>query len=210
MSIIDDIYTSLQKGRARPLAEQVKTALADGLTPDDILKGGLLPSMTALGERFKNGEVFVPEVMRSANAFNEALGILRPLMASEDNSGAVTAVIGTVAGDKHDIGKNLVGIMLQGAGLNVVDLGSDVSADAFADAVEQHSAKLVALSALLTTTMPQQAEVIRVLTERGLRNKVKVIVGGAPVTQEFADRIGADGYSSDAGSAAQLAMQLVG
>ena len=132
-------------------------------------------------------------------------------MAEEETGAddAVTAVIGTVQGDKHDIGKNLVGIMLKGAGLKVVDLGNDVPAESFADAVTEHSARLVALSALLTTTMPNQGEVIRVLTERGLRDKVKVIVGGAPVTQEFADKIGADGYSADAGSAAQLARTLL-
>lgn len=210
MSIIDDIYTSLQKGRARPLIEQVKQALDEGISCGEILSEGLLPSMQVLGERFKNNEVFVPEVMRSANAFNEALKILGPLMAEdEDGSEAVTAVIGTVQGDKHDIGKNLVGIMLKGAGLKVIDLGNDVPAEKFADAVSEHSAKLVALSALLTTTMPNQGEVIRVLTERGLRDKVKVIVGGAPVTQEFADKIGADGYSPDAGSAAQLARTLL-
>lgn len=210
MSIIDDIYISLQKGRVRPLMAQIQQALDEGVSCGDILQQGLLPSMSELGERFKNNEVFVPEVMRSANAFNEALKLLKPLMVDEDDSAeAVTAVIGTVAGDKHDIGKNLVAIMLQGAGLKVVDLGSDVSADAFADAVTEHSAKLVALSALLTTTMPNQGEVIRVLEERGLRDKVKVIVGGAPVTQEFADRIGADGYSPDAGSAAQLAKSLL-
>lgn len=210
MSIIDDIYTSLQKGRARPLTEQIKQALDDGISCGDILSQGLLPSMQVLGERFKNNEVFVPEVMRSANAFNEALKILGPLMAEESESGdTVTAVIGTVQGDKHDIGKNLVGIMLKGAGLKVVDLGNDVPAESFADAVTEHSAKLVALSALLTTTMPNQGEVIRVLRERGLREKVKVIVGGAPVTQEFADKIGADGYSPDAGSAAQLAKELL-
>ena len=148
---------------------------------------------------------------RDYNAFNEALKILGPLMAEEETGAddAVTAVIGTVQGDKHDIGKNLVGIMLKGAGLKVVDLGNDVPAESFADAVTEHSARLVALSALLTTTMPNQGEVIRVLTERGLRDKVKVIVGGAPVTQEFADKIGADGYSADAGSAAQLARTLL-
>ena len=210
MSIIDDIYTSLLKGRARPLTAQIQQALDEGVSCGDILQQGLLPSMSELGERFKNNEVFVPEVMRSANAFNEALRILKPLMVDEeDGSEAVTAVIGTVAGDKHDIGKNLVAIMLQGAGLKVVDLGSDVSAERFADAVAEHSARLVALSALLTTTMPNQGEVIRVLEQRGLRDKVKVIVGGAPVTQEFADRIGADGYSPDAGSAAELAKNLL-
>lgn len=210
MSIIDDIYTSLLKGRSRPLVEQIKQAISEGVSCGDILQQGLLPSMTELGERFRKNEVFVPEVMRSANAFNEALKLLRPLMVEEESGDdAVTAVIGTVAGDKHDIGKNLVGIMLQGIGLKVVDLGNDVPADAFADAVEQHSARLVALSALLTTTMPNQGDVIRVLTERGLRDRVKVIVGGAPVTQEFADKIGADGYSPDAGSAAQLARSLL-
>ncbi len=209
MSVIDDIYTSLQKGRARPLMEQVGNALNEGITPDDILQQALLPSMSKLGERFKNNEVFVPEVMRSAQAFNEALKILRPLMVTEPDESTVTAVIGTVAGDKHDIGKNLVGIMLQGVGIHVIDLGNDVSADVFADAVVEHSAKLVGLSALLTTTMTQQRVVIEKLIDRGLRDNVKVIVGGAPVTEEFAMSIGADGYAPDAGSAAQMAKAML-
>jgi len=210
MGILDDIGASLLKGRARPLMEQINTALSDGVSASDILNEGMLPSMSKLGELFKNNQVFVPEVMRSAQAFNQALATLKPLMVSENVQTKATAVIGTVSGDKHDIGKNLVAIMLQGAGLNVVDLGSEVTAEQFCDAVEQHDAKIVAMSALLTTTMPYQGEVIKMLAERGLRDKVKVMVGGAPVTAEFAESIGADAYTSDAGSAAEKALEFIG
>lgn len=210
MSVIDDIYTSLLKGRARPLLEQLGSALNDGMSPDDILSQGLLPAMSELGERFKKNEVFVPEVMRSAQAFNQALGVLKPLMLSDAQSARGTAVIGTVCGDKHDIGKNLVSIMLQGAGLNVIDLGSDVASERFVDAAVENNADIIAMSALLTTTMERQGEVIELLRQRGLRDKIKVMVGGAPITQEFADSIGADAYTSDAGSAAQKAIELIG
>lgn len=210
MSAIEEISTSLLKGRVRPLLEQVDKALEGGASATDILNEGLLPSMSKLGELFKNGEVFVPEVMRSAQAFNQALEKIKPLMIDSEVKSRGTAVIGTVFGDKHDIGKNLVAIMLQGAGLNVIDLGSEVTAERFADAVVEHNAQIVAMSALLTTTMPYQAEVIAELTRRGLREKVKVLVGGAPVTAEFAEKIGADAYTPDAGSAAQKAVELIG
>ncbi len=210
MGILDDIGTSLLKGRARPLMEQINTALADGVSASDILNEGMLPSMSKLGELFKNNQVFVPEVMRSAQAFNQALATLKPLMLNDAVQTKGTAVIGTVSGDKHDIGKNLVAIMLQGAGLKVVDLGSEVTAEQFCDAVVEQDAQIVAMSALLTTTMPYQGEVIRMLAERGLRDKVKVMVGGAPVTEEFAASIGADAYTADAGSAAAKALELIG
>lgn len=209
MAIIDDIGTSLLKGRARPLLEHIGTALNDGISANDILNDGLLPSMSKLGELFKNNQVFVPEVMRSAQAFNQALEVLRPLLVDDKAQVKGTAVIGTVAGDKHDIGKNLVAIMLQGAGLNVIDLGSEVTADQFCSAIEEHDADIVAMSALLTTTMPYQGEVIKAITERGLRDRVKIMVGGAPVTESFAESIGADAYTPDAGSAASKAIELL-
>ena len=210
MAILDEIGASLLKGRARPLMEQINTALAEGISAGNILNDGMLPSMSKLGELFKNNQVFVPEVMRSAQAFNQALAVLKPLMLEDSVQTRGTAVIGTVSGDKHDIGKNLVAIMLQGAGLNVVDLGSEVTAEMFCDAVEQNNAQIVAMSALLTTTMPYQGEVIKALEARGLRDKVKVMVGGAPVTEEFAKSIGADAYTPDAGSAASRAIELLG
>ena len=210
MAILEDIGASLLKGRARPLMEQINTALAEGVSASDILNEGMLPSMSKLGELFKNNQVFVPEVMRSAQAFNQALATLKPLMLEDTVQTKGTAVIGTVSGDKHDIGKNLVAIMLQGAGLNVVDLGNEVTAEQFCDAVVEHDAQIVAMSALLTTTMPYQGEVIKMLEERGLRSKVKVMVGGAPVTEDFARSIGADAYTPDAGSAASRAVELLG
>lgn len=209
MSLFDDIYLNLLKGRARPLVELINQAIGEQIPAQDILNRALLPAMSEIGDRFKKNEVFVPEVMRSAQAFNQALALLKPLMVSENVEHKGKAVIGTVFGDKHDIGKNLVSIMLQGAGLEVIDLGSEVSAEQFADAVEQHSPQIVAMSALLTTTMKNQREVIELLKQRGLRDKVRVMVGGAPVTENFAEDIGADAYAPDAGSAAHCALELI-
>lgn len=208
MANFDGMYQSLLKGRARQLLPLINESLEEGIGAEDILNRSLLPAMSEVGDKFKNNEYFMPEVMRCAQSFNQALDILRPLMVEGGLGASGTAVIGTVFGDKHDIGKNLVSIMLQGAGFKVIDLGSEVSPEQFCDAVVENNAQILAMSALLTTTMKYQKETIELLIKKGLRDKVKVMVGGAPVTQEFADTIGADAYSSDAGSAAQAALKL--
>lgn len=208
MSLLEDISLNLQKGRAKPLLALVNQAVDEGLSADTILNDGLLQAMSIVGEKFKNNEVFVPEVLRSARALNQALDIIKPLLTSSGTKPVGKAVIGTVKGDQHDIGKNLVGMMLVGAGFEVIDLGANVEAETFVDNVREHKPQILGLSALLTTTMEQQKNVIDALIASGLRDTVKVMVGGAPVTQEFADKIGADAYTPDAGSAAQTAKEL--
>lgn len=208
MAILEDIATNLQKGRAKPLLEQISQALDENISAQEILNGALISTMAEIGDRFSTGEIFIPEVMRSAKAFNASLELLAPHLQGDAQSKGV-AVIGTVKADNHDIGKNLVSIMLQGIGLQVIDLGTNVDADAFCDAVEENNADILALSALLTTTMPEQGRVIERLKERNLRERVYVMVGGAPVTQSFADSIGADCYTTDAGSAAQKAAEYL-
>ena len=164
--------------------------------------------MNVVGVRFKAGDMFVPEVMMSARAMKEGMELVKPLIAESDLPTAGKVVLGTVAGDLHDIGKNLVGMMMESAGMNVIDLGVDIAVEAFAQAVREHKLEVVALSALLTTTMPAMKETIELLMEEGLKDSVKVIVGGAPVTQDFADEIGADGWASDAASAKDLALEM--
>lgn len=175
-----------------------------------ILNGGLISAMDEVGRRFSEGELFVPEMLRAARAMKAGLEILRPLLSSTDLEPAGIVVIGTVKGDLHDIGKNLVAMMLEGAGFNVIDLGVDVDADKFLAAVKGNNADIVAMSALLTTTMSMMKNTIDVLTKDGLRDQIKVMVGGAPVTQSFADEIGVEGYSEDAVTAVQMARKLVG
>jgi len=175
-----------------------------------ILNGGLISAMDEVGRRFNEGELFVPEMLRAGRAMKAGLEILRPLLSSTDLEPAGIVVIGTVKGDLHDIGKNLVAMMLEGAGFNVIDLGVDVDADKFLAAVKGNNADIVAMSALLTTTMSMMKNTIDVLTEDGLRDQIKVMVGGAPVTQSFADEIGVEGYSEDAVTAVQMARKLVG
>jgi len=205
----ESLYNFLLKGRAKPLCEALTSALDAGTSPDDILTQALLPAMSNIGERFRKNEIFVPEIMRSAQAFNQALTLLKPHMVGDTAPSKGTCVIGTVFGDKHDIGKNLVGIMLQGAGLRVIDLGCEVKPEDFINAAEENNADIIAMSALLTTTMKYQRETIELLKEKGLRDKYIVMVGGAPVTAEFADEIGADAFSPDAGAAAQTALELL-
>lgn len=173
-----------------------------------ILKEALVPGIDALAKKFKTNEFFIPELLCGVRAFQSGLDIIKPLLSGEESYFLGVAVIGTVKGDIHDLGKNLVAIMLEAAGFQVEDLGTDVSAEAFADAVKTHQANIVCLSALLTTTMTQMPEVIGKLEERGLRNRVKVLVGGAVINQGFAERIGADGYAKDAPAAAVLAKSL--
>jgi 5-methyltetrahydrofolate--homocysteine methyltransferase len=189
--------------------ELVREALDQGVLAREILDKGLVPGMDIVGEKMENGDMFIPEVLMSAKAMSAAVEILKPLLGDEGLTAAGKVVIGTVKGDLHDIGKNLVVLMLESAGFEVYNLGVDIAPEEFARAVQEKGADLLGLSALLTTTMPMMKKTIDAVVESGLRDSVKVIVGGAPVNQKFADEIGADGYASDAGSANKLAKALL-
>ena len=208
MANMNDIITAVKDGRKKIVEQLVKDALAEGITAEPILNEGLIVGMTELGEMFKTGEVYVPELLVAARAMKAGTTILKPLLVDANVQSLGTVAIGTVKGDLHDIGKNLVGMMLEGNGFTVVDLGEDVDPEKFVEAVK-NGAQAIGMSALLTTTMPNMALTIQALKDAGLRDKVKVLVGGAPITQEFADQIGADGYSTDAASAADLAKKLI-
>ena len=195
-------------GKSKAVKELVTAAIEEGIAPKDILEKGLLPGMSEIGEKFKNNEVYVPEVLIAARAMNAGTALLKPLMAAGDVVAPGTAVIGTVKGDLHDIGKNLVKMMLEGKGINVIDLGVDVSAEKFVAEAKANGANLICCSALLTTTMGEMAEVVKKAEEEGIRDQVWIMVGGAPITPEFAAEIGADAYTPDAGSAAQKAKEL--
>lgn len=203
------IADALKAGNAPKVKQMVQTAVDQGLEPSDIVNKALIVGMGEIGELFKNNEVYVPEVLIAARAMKAGLELLRPLLAEKDVKPLGKVVIGTVKGDLHDIGKNLVAMMLEGAGFEVIDLGIDVDTDKFVNAVKDTKADAVAMSALLTTTMPVMKEIIDAIKLAGLRDQVKILVGGAPVTHEFAAEIGADGYAPDAASAADLAKQLM-
>lgn len=205
MAKFEEISTLLQRGKAKDLAALVSEELAAGVAPKDILTEGLIAGMGIVGTKFKNNEIFVPEVLIAARAMNAALAVLKPALADSGVEPVGTAVICTVKGDLHDIGKNLVKMMIEGTGIRVIDLGVDCSAEKIVEAVKENNADIVCLSALLTTTMMYQKDIIDALKAAGLRDKVKVMVGGAPVTQTFADEIGADAYTPDAASAAEKA-----
>lgn len=208
MSIIEDISTLLQKGRTPKVKELVTQALNDGVAPQEILEEGLLKGMSIVGEAFKKNEVFVPEVLVAARAMNAGVEILRPYLISAGVTSKGTAVLGTVKGDLHDIGKNIVKMMLEGKGLTVIDLGVDVSAETFVEKAKENNANVICCSALLTTTMSEMKNVVQLLEKEGLRDKFKVMVGGAPLTQEFCDAIGADYYTVDAASASDVAYKI--
>lgn len=205
MNRFDEISALLQKGRPRELSALVQEELADGTSANDILTKALIPGMSAVGERFKKNEIFVPEVLITARAMNAALNILKPVLAQAGVEPIGKAVICTVKGDLHDIGKNLVKMMIEGTGIQVIDLGIDCPPERVVEAVREYQPDIVCLSALLTTTMVNQKATIDALKAAGLRDKVKVMVGGAPVTQTFADEIGADSYTPDAATAAEVA-----
>ena len=205
MAKFEEISTLLQRGKAKDLAALVTEELAAGVAPKDILTEGLIAGMGIVGTKFKNNEIFVPEVLIAARAMNAALAVLKPALADSGVEPVGTAVICTVKGDLHDIGKNLVKMMIEGTGIRVIDLGVDCSAEKIVEAVKENNADIVCLSALLTTTMMYQKDIIDALKAAGLRDKVKVMVGGAPVTQAFADEIGADAYTPAAASAAEKA-----
>lgn len=207
--ILANLSLAVQKGRAKDVEALIAQGLAEDFTAQQLLEDGLLTGMNLLGVRFKNNEVFVPEVLIAARALNKGTLLLKTQLVEEGVKPIGTVVIGTVQGDLHDIGKNLVRMMLEGSGFQVIDLGVDVAPETFVEAVREHKPQIVALSALLTTTMGSQRGVIEALEGAGLRGAVKVMIGGAPITEAYANEIGADAYTADAASAAQMAKSLV-
>ena len=206
---LNKVSESLQRGDAEKVEELVKQALEENLLPKDILGNGLIKGMDIIGAKFKKNEVYVPEVLIAARAMHTGMSVLRPKLAETGVKNIGKVAIGTVKGDLHDIGKNLVKMMLEGAGFEVIDLGTDVSVDKFVEVVKVHQPNIVGMSALLTTTMVNMPEVIKALETAGLRDKVKIIIGGAPITQNYADQIGADAYSPDAASAVDNAKSFI-
>jgi 5-methyltetrahydrofolate--homocysteine methyltransferase len=202
--------TAVIEGDMGSMEGLTRQALDEGISAQKILDEGLMPGMDHVGAEFKAGNMFVPEVLRSAKAMQESMTILRPILAETDAKMTGKVLLGTVKGDLHDIGKNLVGMMCEGAGFDVKDLGKDVEPEAFVEAVKEFNPDIVGMSALLTTTMRAMEHTIHALEEAGVRDQVKVFVGGAPVTQEFADQIGADAYASNAAAASEIAKKLVG
>jgi 5-methyltetrahydrofolate--homocysteine methyltransferase len=207
---IEAIYDAVLNGDAKKAASATEAALAAKVPAEEILHKACIPAMAEVGRQFEAGEKFVPEMLISARAMQAAMNVLRPILVQQDIKPLGTVVIGTVSGDLHDIGKNLVKMMMEGAGFNVIDLGVDVSPQKFVETARQNNAQIIAMSALLTTTMPGMKTTIDTLKEAGLHGKVKVMIGGAPITQDFADEIGADGFAPDASSATRKAKQLLG
>ena len=209
MAGIQEVYDLVAKGKAKAIAGAVQEALDAGCDPSDILNKGMIAAMDEVGAKFKSGEIFVPEMLVAARAMKKGVGVLKPHLATGVAGAAGKIIIGTVAGDLHDIGKNLVAMMMESAGFEVVDLGVDVAKEKFIEAYEANpETKIVCCSALLTTTMPALRDAVALLNDAPFRSKIKVMVGGAPITQEFADEIGADAYTEDAASAAQRAKEL--
>ena len=206
MSILNEISENLQKGKAKVVKELVQKALDEGGSPEQILNEGLLHGMGIVGEKFKNNEVYVPEVLVAARAMNMGAQILKPHLAEAGVKATGKVCIGTVQGDLHDIGKNLVKMMMEGKGLEVVDLGTDVPAETFVKTAIEQNCQVICCSALLTTTMNIMGDVVKAAEAAGIRDKVKIMVGGAPINQEFCDLIGADCYTVDAASAADAAV----
>ena len=209
MSILEEISEFLQKGKRKNVKALIEQALEEGIDPKIILKEGLMSGMSIIGGKFKREDVFVPDVMMAARAMNVGLSILEPKLVEAGNEPIGRVVIGTVQGDLHDIGKNLTTMLLKGAGFEIYDMGVDVSAEAFLEKAEEVNADIIGLSALLSTTMSQMKEVIDLLKEKNLRDKYIVMIGGAPITNEFAEEIGADYYTPDAASAAEVAKKAV-
>ena len=207
--LLEKMAESLIAGKVDEVTDLTQEALDANISSKDILEKGLLAGMDVVGKRFKANDMFIPEVLRCAKCMHGAMEILRPLLAETGVETAGTFVIGTVKGDLHDIGKNLVGMMFEGAGFQVVDLGIDLEPSAFVEAIKQHKASLFGMSALLTTTMPKMAETINAIKEAGIRDQVKIMIGGAPVTAEFAKEIGADAYASNAASAVDKGKEML-
>ena len=205
---LNEISEWLQKGRAPKVKAAVTKALEEGIPASEILEDGLLAGMDIIGQKFKNNEVFVPEVLVAARAMNRGVEILRPYLVEDGVETKGTVILGTVKGDIHDIGKNLVRMMMEGKGLEVIDIGVDVPTESFLDAAREHNAKLICCSALLTTTMGEMKNVVDAVKASEMNGKVKIMIGGAPITQTFCEQIGADCYTPDAASAAEAALKF--
>lgn len=208
MSILEEISENLQKGKAKIVKELVQNAVDSGIDPETVLREGLLPGMSVIGEKFKNNEVYVPEVLVAARAMNMGAQVLKPYLEKAGVKAAGKVCIGTVQGDLHDIGKNLVKMMMEGKGLEVVDLGTDVAPETFIQTAIEQNCQIICCSALLTTTMGVMEEVVKKAIEAGIRDKVKIMIGGAPVDEAFCEKIGADKYTPDAASAADAAAEF--
>ena len=208
MSIINEISEKLQAGKSKDIKTLIPQALEEGFSAREILEEGLLAGMNIVGAKFKNNEIFVPEVLISARAMKTGTDILKPYLVSANVQAAGKVVLGTVKGDLHDIGKNLVKMMLEGKGLEVIDLGVDVDPQAFVDAAKEHEAGVICCSALLTTTMGEMRNVVELSKQAGIRDSVKIMIGGAPITDAFCQQIGADAYTPDAASAADKAVEF--
>ncbi|MBR3555547.1 MAG: corrinoid protein [Oscillospiraceae bacterium] len=209
MSKLEEVAAAVEKGKVKIVAGLTQEALDEGFSAAEILNTGMIGAMAVVGEKFKNNEIFVPEMLIAARAMKKGVEVLTPYLKAAGTESKGKLILGTVAGDLHDIGKNLVGMMIEGAGFEVIDLGVDVPAEKFIECMKENpDCKIVALSALLTTTMPAIKSTIDAIVAAGLRDTVKIMIGGAPVTQAFADEVGADGYSEDAASAAELANKL--
>ncbi|HSG26234.1 MAG TPA: corrinoid protein [Anaerolineales bacterium] len=209
MSVLSKMTSCVIEGNLNDIKDLTQQALAEGISAKDVLDQGLMPGMDHVGAEFRAGNMFVPEVLRSAKTMSASMEILKPILSESGVKMVGKVILGTVKGDLHDIGKNLVGMMCEGAGFEVVDLGKDIAPEAFVEAVKEHNPDIVGMSALLTTTMRTMESTIKALEEAGLRGKVKIMVGGAPVTKDFADTIGADGYASNAAAAAEMATKFV-
>ena len=210
MNLLNELRQNLMEGKFARVEELTRAALREGVGVREILNEGLISGMNVVGEKFKENEIFVPEVLMAAKAMRAGMTVLEPLLASGGIKALGTVILGTVEGDVHDLGKNLVGVMLKGAGFEVIDLGIDVSPQKFVDAGREKGAQLIGMSGLLSTSMPIMKVTIDALATAGMKDKVKTIIGGAPVTQRYADSIGADAYAKDAGSAVYKAKELLG
>ncbi|MDO4939237.1 MAG: corrinoid protein [Lachnospiraceae bacterium] len=208
MALLDQISERLQAGKAKEVVALVQQAIDEGIAAEKILNEGLLAGMNIIGEKFKNNEIYVPEVLVAARAMSKGSALLKPLLADAGATATGKVCIGTIEGDLHDIGKNLVIMMMEGKGLEVIDLGTDVTPDNFVETAVKENCNIIACSALLTTTMNTMAEVVNKAKEAGIRDKVKIMIGGAPVTEEFCNNIGADAYTPDATSAAEAAVEF--
>lgn len=208
MSLLNEISENLQKGKAKIVKELVQRAIDEGIPAQEILEQGLLSGMNVIGEKFKKNEVFVPEVLVAARAMNQGAALLKPFLSESGVESVGKVCIGTVKGDLHDIGKNLVKMMMEGKGLEVIDLGTDVAPETYVKTAIEQNCQIICCSALLTTTMPVMGEVVKEAEKAGIRDKVKIMVGGAPVTESFCEQIGADKYTTDAASAADAAVEF--
>lgn len=206
--ILSEISTLIIEGNFSDMPGKTQAALDEGFDAGEVLNKGLMPGMDHVGVEFKAGNMFVPEVLRSAKTMQAAMDIIRPMLADTDAETSGKILLGTVKGDLHDIGKNLVGMMCEGAGFEIIDLGKDVEPETFVEAVKEHKPQILGMSALLTTTMRAMERTIKALEEAGVRDTVKIMIGGAPVTQDFSEKIGADGYAANAASASEMAKRF--